>query len=76
MNVPMLGKMLVFLGLAVACVGLALMFWDKLPLKHIPFGRLPGDILIEKPRYTLYFPIASSVIASAVLTLVVWLFKR
>jgi hypothetical protein len=76
MNVPELGKMLLLLGLTVACIGLAVMFWDKLPLKHIPIGRLPGDILIEKPRYTLYFPIASSILVSAVLTLLVWFFRR
>ena len=66
------GKLLVVLGLVVAAVGFFLWkFSGKLPL-----GRLPGDIAIQKPNFTFYFPITTCILISIVLTLLMWLFRR
>lgn len=67
-----LGKLLVILGLSMAGVGLFL--W-KLSGK-LPLGRLPGDIAIEKPGFSFYFPLGTCLLLSALLTLLLWLFRR
>ena len=68
-----LGKMLVSIGVLLTVVGL--MLWlaaDKLSW----FGRLPGDIHIEKPGFQLYAPLMTSLLISLGLTLTFWLFNR
>ncbi|MCF6186519.1 MAG: DUF2905 domain-containing protein [Desulfobulbaceae bacterium] len=45
-------------------------------LKQIPLGRLPGDIVIEKENFRLYFPLTSSILVSLVLSLIFYLFKK
>ncbi|MBW1989835.1 MAG: DUF2905 domain-containing protein [Deltaproteobacteria bacterium] len=66
-----LGRLLTILGGILLGLGLLLIFRDKLPpfLHKIPLGRLPGDIVIKRPGFTFYFPLASSVIVSALITL-------
>lgn len=73
---PEIGKTLLLIGIALAVLGLVLMFWDKLPLGRFPLGRLPGDIVIDRPGFKFYFPITTGIIISVVLTLVMWLFRR
>jgi H+/Cl- antiporter ClcA len=68
-----LGKMLVTIGVLLTVAGLLL--WlaaDKLSW----FGRLPGDIHIEKPGFQLYAPLMTSLLISLGLTLAFWLFNR
>jgi hypothetical protein len=66
------GKILIFLGLVLVAVGAVLYFH-----KGIPFvGRLPGDLLIQKKNFTLYFPLATSLLLSLVLTLLLYLFRK
>lgn len=67
------GRGLIVLGLVITVAGLLLTFGDRLP---IPLGRLPGDIKIEGKNSVFYFPLATSLILSAVLSLVMWLFNR
>lgn len=67
-----LGFALLVLGLLLAVGGLLLLFMDKLPW----LGKLPGDIVIRRERITLYFPIATLLVISLVLTLLVNLFFR
>jgi uncharacterized protein HemY len=64
-----MARMLVVAGLVVAGVGLAMM-------AGIPLGRLPGDIVIRRGNFTLYFPIATSIVVSLVITLIVSLLRR
>ncbi|MEW5773476.1 MAG: DUF2905 domain-containing protein [Thermodesulfobacteriota bacterium] len=74
---PELGRLLLVLGVVLAAAGLLLMFWDKLPwLSRLPLGRLPGDINIEREGFRLSFPIVTCIIASVVLSLLLWLFRR
>jgi hypothetical protein len=67
-----LGKVLIGLGLVIVVVGLALTLGSRLPW----IGRLPGDLYVRRENWSFYFPIATSLLISAVLTLIFWLFGR
>ena len=60
-----LGKVLIFLGVFLVVFGLLMLVLSKFPL---PFGNLPGDIKIQRDNFTIYIPIASSIILSLILT--------
>lgn len=45
-------------------------------LKHLPLGRLPGDIVIERPDYKFFFPITTMILVSLVLSLIAMFFRR
>ncbi len=64
-----MGRTLIIVGLLVAGVGV-------LMTMGLPIGRLPGDFTIRRGNFTFYFPLASSIIASIVLTLVLMLLGR
>ena len=65
-----IGKMLVILGLLVAVAGLVFILMGR---THLPIGRLPGDIVYRGKHTTFYFPLATSILLSVVLTLALWL---
>jgi hypothetical protein len=67
-----LGKMLVLLGVFIILMGLLLMVGDKIPW----VGRLPGDIVIKKEKFTFYFPLATCILISIFLTLLFTLFRK
>jgi len=67
-----LGKMLVLLGVLIVLVGLFLMMGDKIPW----IGRLPGDIVIKKEKFTFYFPLATCILISLLITLFFALFRK
>lgn len=66
MEVPALGRTLVVVGLVILAIGLALVFADRLPL----IGRLPGDVTVRGDGWTVYVPIATSILLSIVLSLI------
>jgi len=69
---PELGKTLVIIGGVLLIIGAALYFQ-----KSIPFlGKLPGDLLIKKENFTFYFPLATSLLLSLLLTLFFYLFRK
>jgi Protein of unknown function (DUF2905) len=68
-----LGKLLVILGIALAVAGLALVLLGR---THLPLGRLPGDIIYRGKNTTFYFPLATSVLLSVVLSLVLYLIGK
>jgi hypothetical protein len=63
------GRALVLLGLGIAAVGLLIML-------GVPFGRLPGDIYMRRGNFSFYFPLATSIILSILLTLLFTVFRR
>jgi hypothetical protein len=67
-----LGKMLILLGVLIIVIGLLLLVEEKIPW----VGRLPGDIIIRKKNFTFYFPIATSILISIILTLLFTLFRK
>jgi len=64
-------RILVALGLWIALLGLAWPWLSKLPL-----GRLPGDLIVDRPGLKVFFPITTMIVLSLVLSLVLWLFRR
>lgn len=68
----MSGKALIVIGIVIVIVGIIVTFGPKIPY----IGRLPGDILIKKERFTLYFPLATSVIVSLILSVIFYFFTR
>jgi len=69
---PGVGKMLIIMGLIIAAIGVLFVFAGKIPW----LGRLPGDIYLKKEKFTLYFPLATSILVSIVLSLILWLLRR
>ena len=68
-----LGKLLVVLGGIVVLAGLVLMLAGR---AHLPLGKLRGDIVYRGKNTTFYFPLATSIILSVVLSVVLWLVGR
>jgi hypothetical protein len=64
-----MGRLLVLVGLIVAGAGLLIM-------AGVPLGRLPGDFTFRRGNATFYFPLATSILASVVLTLLLMLLRR
>ena len=64
-----MGKALVIIGILIAGVGLLMMM-------GVPIGRLPGDITYRRGNTTVYVPLASSILASIILTLLLSLLRR
>jgi uncharacterized membrane protein YidH (DUF202 family) len=67
-----LGEMLILLGVFIILIGLLLLIGEKIPW----IGRLPGDIIIRKKNFTFYFPLATSILISIILTLLFTLFRK
>ncbi len=67
-----MGRMLIAGGLLLAGVGVLILFAGRIPF----LGRLPGDLVVQRKHFTFYFPIATCVVLSLLLTLVLYLFSR
>jgi hypothetical protein len=68
-----LGKLLVFVGAMVMVLGVALMLMGR---TNLPLGRLPGDIVYRGKNTTFYFPLASSILLSVVLSILLYVIGR
>jgi hypothetical protein len=68
-----LGKLLLIVGGCIVVVGAILLLSGRL---NLPLGRLPGDILYRGRRSVFYFPLATCILFSIVLSLLFWLFGR
>jgi Protein of unknown function (DUF2905) len=68
-----LGRMLMFVGGLLLVVGLLLILAGKI---NLPIGRLPGDIVIRGKNTTFYFPLATSIVLSVLLSLLLWVVNR
>ena len=64
-----MGKTLVVVGLAIAGLGLVMMF-------GVPLFRLPGDISVRRGNFSFYFPVVTSIVLSIILTILLNLFRR
>ncbi|NNJ74603.1 MAG: DUF2905 domain-containing protein [Anderseniella sp.] len=66
-----MAKTLILIGIILIAIGVAWLLADKLG-----FGRLPGDIVIERENVRIYIPVMTSIIISIALSLLFWLFNR
>jgi len=64
-----MGRVLIVAGLVLVAAGLLVKF-------GLPLGRLPGDIVLRRGTSTFYFPIVTCILASVVLSVIGWLFRR
>jgi hypothetical protein len=64
-------RILVIVGALIAAAGL---LWPW--LSRLPFGRLPGDFVVDRPGFRLYLPLTTSIIISLVISLLIRLFRR
>jgi hypothetical protein len=67
-----LGKLLIVLGVGIALAGVVLLVMPRVPW----LGRLPGDIHVERGRWSVHVPLATSLLLSLLLTLILSLFGR
>lgn len=66
-----MSRTLIVIGLVIVAVGV---LWPY--LLRLGLGRLPGDIVIERGKFTFYAPLATGLVVSIVLSLALWLFRR
>jgi hypothetical protein len=66
-----LGKIFILTGIILIVLGVLFIFFHKLS-----FGKLPGDIVIKRGNFTFYFPLGLSIIASIMLTVILYLISR
>ena len=67
-----LGKILMVIGISVLTLGALLWLGGKVP----GIGKLPGDIIIKRGNFTFYFPLATSILVSIILSIILVLFRR
>jgi hypothetical protein len=67
-----LGKVLVILGLAIAAIGVLL--WSGIGRGWL--GQLPGDLRFSRGHFSFYFPLATCILISLVITILLWLFRK
>jgi Protein of unknown function (DUF2905) len=67
-----MGKILIYLGLILVVVGVVISLAGRLPW----LGHLPGDIYIQRERFSFYFPLATCILISVIITLVLYFFRR
>jgi len=67
-----LGKLLIVAGMVLVVAGVLLALGGRIPW----LGRLPGDIVIRRDNFTFYFPLATSILISIAISLVLWLLRR
>jgi hypothetical protein len=68
-----LGKLLIIVGVIIVAIGVVLALAGR---AHLPLGRLPGDILYRGKNTTFYFPLATSILVSVVLSVLLYLISR
>ncbi len=67
-----IGKFLIVFGAIFIAIGGLLLLSGRVPW----LGRLPGDVVIQKKNFTFYFPLATSILLSIILTLFLWIFGK
>ncbi|MBI5644430.1 MAG: DUF2905 domain-containing protein [Deltaproteobacteria bacterium] len=67
-----MGKTLIIIGVVIVIIGVAFTFAPKIPY----LGKLPGDIYYKKDNFVFYFPLATSVIVSIILSLLLYFLTR
>ena len=64
-------RLLITVGVLILLAGI---LWPW--LGKLPFGRMPGDIMVDRPGFRFYFPLMTMTIVSVVVSLILWLFRR
>lgn len=67
-----IGRLLIFFGLIIVGAGIVFLVFDKIP----GFGKLPGDILIKRENFTVYFPVMTCISISIIISIILWLLNK
>ncbi len=67
-----IGRSLILIGVLLIVIGVISVFGPRIPF----IGRLPRDIYIKRGNFTLYFPLATSILISIAITLIMYLFRK
>jgi hypothetical protein len=67
-----MAKIIIMIGVVLVLIGLVMLFIQKVPF----LGKLPGDILIKKGNFTFYFPLATSIIISIIISLILYIISK
>ena len=67
-----MGKILIIIGAVLILAGLLLQYGGRIPF----LGKLPGDIVIDRPNFKMYFPLATSIVLSILISLILYLINR
>jgi hypothetical protein len=67
-----MAKVMILIGSLLIVVGLAILVFPRLPF----VGKLPGDILLKKENYTFYFPLATSIVISIIISLILYVINK
>ena len=66
-----MNRALIWVGAICICIGVC---WPW--IKHIPLGRLPGDITIAREHFRFYFPVTTSLLLSVIISVLIWFFRK
>ena len=72
MNLQLLGKALIFLGVGLVISGVALILINKIPF----VGKLPGDIIIQRKNFTFYFPLVTCLVLSLIFSAIFYFWGK
>jgi hypothetical protein len=64
-------KTLIIIGIGILVAGLLWPWLSKLPI-----GRLPGDIIIDRPQLKVYIPITTMIVVSLIVSVILWIMKK
>jgi len=67
-----LARVMILIGMVLIVIGLVMLVVPRVPF----LGKLPGDILIKKERFTFYFPLATSIVISIIISLILYLINK
>ena len=67
-----MAKAIILIGAVLVVIGLVILLFQKTPF----LGKLPGDILIKRENFTFYFPLATSIIISVIISLILYLIRK
>jgi hypothetical protein len=67
-----LGKLLIIAGVVLILAGLLFVFSPRIPL----LGKLPGDIMVKRENFTFYFPLATSILLSILVSVILYLIRK
>ena len=66
-----MNRALIIIGIVIVLLGL---FWKQ--ISGLPLFKLPGDIVMDRPGFKVFFPITTMIVVSLVVSLLLWLFRR
>jgi hypothetical protein len=67
-----MAKAIILIGAVIVAIGLVMLLFQKTPF----LGKLPGDILIKRENFTFYFPLATSIIISIIISFILYLIRK